>query len=70
MSPRRACPADSPSVGKTIRQLEALGDGGVTVAAIVREGYRRYIPAGYWPLFEGDILVLEADTHALVQARR
>jgi di/tricarboxylate transporter len=58
-------PADSPCVGKTVRELEALGDGGVTVAAIIREGYRRYIPAGYWPLFEGDILVLEADTHAL-----
>ena len=35
------------------------------MAAIVREGYRRYVPAGYWPLFEGDILILEADTHAL-----
>ncbi len=58
-------PASSPCIGKTVRELEALGDGGVTVAAIVREGYRRYIPAGYWPLFEGDILVLEADTHAL-----
>lgn len=58
-------PADSPCVGKTVRELEALGDGGVTVAAIIREGYRRYIPAGYWLLFEGDILVLEADTHAL-----
>jgi di/tricarboxylate transporter len=58
-------PAASPCVGKTVRELEALGDGGVTVAAIIREGYRRYIPAGYWPLFEGDILVLEADTHAL-----
>jgi di/tricarboxylate transporter len=61
-----AClPAASPYVGKTVRDLEALGDGDVTVAAIIREGYRRYIPAGYWPLFEGDILVLEADTHAL-----
>ncbi len=58
-------PAASPYVGKTVRDLEALGDGDVTVAAIIREGYRRYIPAGYWPLFEGDILVLEADTHAL-----
>jgi di/tricarboxylate transporter len=58
-------PAESPSVGKTVRDLEALGDGGVTVAAIIREGYRRYIPAGYWPLFGDDILVLEADTHAL-----
>jgi di/tricarboxylate transporter len=58
-------PAGSPCVGKTVRNLEALGDGDVTVAAIIREGYRRYIPAGFWPLFEGDILVLEADTHAL-----
>ena len=58
-------PAGSPYVGNTVRDLEALGDGDVTVAAIIREGYRRYIPAGYWPLFEGDILVLEADTHAL-----
>ena len=58
-------PATSPCVGKTVRELEALGDGDVTVAVIIREGYRRYVPAGYWPLFEGDILVLEADTHAL-----
>ena len=58
-------PAASPCIGKTVRDLEALGDGDVTVVAIIREGYRRYIPAGYWPLFEGDILVLEADTHAL-----
>ena len=58
-------PAASPYVGKTVRDLETLGDGDVTVAAIIREGYRRYIPAGYWALFEGDILVLKADTHAL-----
>jgi di/tricarboxylate transporter len=58
-------PAGSPYVGKTVRDLEALGDGDVTVAAIIREGYRRYIPAGFWQLFEDDILVLEADTHAL-----
>jgi di/tricarboxylate transporter len=49
-------PAASPYVGQTVRDLEALGD---------REGYRRYIPAGHWTLFEGDILVLKADTHAL-----
>ena len=58
-------PANSPYVGKTVRDLEALGDGDVTVAAIVRENHRRYIPAGFWPLFAGDILVLKADTHAL-----
>jgi di/tricarboxylate transporter len=60
-------PAASPYVGKTIRDLEALGDGDITVAAVIREEYRRYIPAGYWRLFEGDILVLQADTHALSQ---
>ena len=65
-----ACRRPRPYVGKTVRDLEALGDGDVTVAAIIREGYRRYIPAGYWTLFEGDILVLEADTHALSQAGR
>jgi di/tricarboxylate transporter len=58
-------PSNSPYVGKAVRDLEALGEGDVTVAAIIREEYRRYTPAGYWPLFEGDILVLEADTHAL-----
>ena len=36
-------PAASPYVGRTVRDLEALGDGDVTVAAIIREGYRRYI---------------------------
>jgi di/tricarboxylate transporter len=58
-------PVTSPYVGRTVRDLEALGDGNVTVAAIIRERYRRYIPAGHWTLFEGDILVLKADTHAL-----
>ena len=58
-------PAASPYVHKAVRELEGLAEGDVTVAAIIREGYRRYIPAGHWILYEGDILVLEADTHAL-----
>lgn len=58
-------PAVSAYVGRTVRDLEVLGDGDVTVAAIIREGYRRYIPTGHWTLFEEDILVLKADTHAL-----
>jgi di/tricarboxylate transporter len=60
-------PPASPYVGKTVRDLETLGDGDVTVVAIIREEYRRYIPAGHWTLYEGDILVLEADTHALAR---
>ena len=35
---------DCATRGKTVRELEALGDGDVTVAAIIREGYRRYVP--------------------------
>jgi di/tricarboxylate transporter len=58
-------PATSPLVGKTVADLEALGDGNVTVVAIVRETERRYIPAGDWTLFAGDILVLQSDPHAL-----
>ena len=58
-------PAASPYVGRTVRDLETLGDGDVTVAAIIRERFRRYIPTGHWTLFEGDVLVLKADTHAL-----
>jgi di/tricarboxylate transporter len=58
-------PAASAYVVTTGRELEELGDRDVTVAALIRGDYRRYIPSGYWPLLEGDILVLEADTHAL-----
>jgi len=58
-------PDTSPFVGKTVADLEAFGEGDVTVAAIVREGNRRYVPSGHWVLFAGDVLVLEADTQAL-----
>lgn len=58
-------PEDSPMVGKTVADLEKLSDGGVTVTAIIREDKRRYTPAGYWPLFAEDVLVLEADPEEL-----
>ncbi|KAA1053755.1 SLC13 family permease [Azospirillum argentinense] len=58
-------PATSPLVGKTVADLEALGEGGVTVIAIIREAERRYVPAGHWTLFADDILVLQSDPHAL-----
>lgn len=58
-------PEGSPFVGKTVFELEEAGEGEVTVAAIIRERYRRYVPSGHWVLFEDDILVLEADTQAL-----
>ncbi|HKW54085.1 MAG TPA: SLC13 family permease, partial [Stellaceae bacterium] len=58
-------PADSPYVGRTVAELEELGDGDLTVAAIIRENYRRYVPSGHWTLFADDVLVLECDPHVL-----
>ena len=58
-------PEGSPVAGQTVRDFEEMGEGEVTVIAIIREGERRYIPAGHWVLFAGDVLVLQADPVAL-----
>src|SRR5512144_459683 len=58
-------PAGSPLVGKTVSDLEELGEDEIAVAAIVREQRHRYVPAGHWVLFEHDLLVLEGDADAL-----
>jgi di/tricarboxylate transporter len=58
-------PADSPYVGRTVAELEELGEGDLTVSAIIRENYRRYVPSGHWTLFADDVLVLECDPHVL-----
>ncbi|HYD31622.1 MAG TPA: SLC13 family permease, partial [Azospirillaceae bacterium] len=55
----------SPMVGRTVADLEALSDGEVSVAALIREKYRRFVPASHWTLMAGDVLVLEGDPHAL-----
>jgi di/tricarboxylate transporter len=55
----------SPLIGKTVGDLEALGDGELRIAAIIREQSRRYVPASGWTLFENDILVLESAPHLL-----
>ena len=58
-------PEDSPLVGKTVADLEALGDGEVTVTGIIREQSHRYVPRPHWTLYAGDILVLQGDPTAL-----
>jgi di/tricarboxylate transporter len=58
-------PEGSPFVDRTVAELEELGEGDLTVAAIIREGRRRYVPHGHWTLFAGDVLVLEADPQVL-----
>jgi len=45
----------------TVEALEEQGDGELSVAAIVREGSRRYVPSGDWRIFAGDVLVVLAD---------
>ncbi len=55
-------PEDSPFVGRTVADLEEEGEGDVTVAAVIREGFRRYVPHGHWTLLKDDILLLEGDT--------
>jgi di/tricarboxylate transporter len=58
-------PEGSPFAGKTVRELEESGEGDVSVAAVIREEFRRYVPAAHWTLYAGDILVLQCDAHAL-----
>ncbi len=58
-------PDENPLVGKTVADFEALGEGDMTVAAILRENNRRYVPNAHWTLFAGDILVVQGDAGAL-----
>jgi di/tricarboxylate transporter len=58
-------PDDSPMAGKTVADLEALGEGEVTVSAIIREHSHRYVPRPHWMLYPGDTLVLQGDPTAL-----
>ena len=58
-------PDGSPFVGKTVAELEKLGEGEVTVAGIIREQSHRYVPRANWTLYANDILVLQGDPTAL-----
>jgi di/tricarboxylate transporter len=58
-------PAGSAMVGRTLAELEALGEGRATVATIIRERFRRYPPTPGWQIREGDVLLLEGDPETL-----
>jgi di/tricarboxylate transporter len=58
-------PEESPLVGKTVADLELLGDGGAEVSTIIRERFRRYTPSPSWELLAGDMLLLEGEPAAL-----
>ncbi|HEX7640071.1 MAG TPA: SLC13 family permease, partial [Burkholderiaceae bacterium] len=54
-------PAEPADPALTVRGLEDLSEGEMSVAAIVREGHRRYVPAEDWRLFPGDVVVVLGD---------
>lgn len=60
-----AVPEDSPVVGKTVAELEKLGQDQVTVSALVRLDRHRYVVDGHWPIHAGDILQIQGEHEAL-----
>lgn len=58
-------PEDSPAAGKQVAELEAMGDGDVTVTTIIRERFRRYTPSAHWQLYPGDVLLIQGEPSAL-----
>ncbi|MEO8715710.1 MAG: SLC13 family permease [Acetobacteraceae bacterium] len=58
-------PPCSPATGRTVAELERMGDGDVAVATVVRERFRRYVPTPDWRLAEGDVVLLRGEPAGL-----
>ena len=56
---------NSPLIGKPLAALEVLAEGALTVAAVIREGGRRFFPAPELALAHNDILAVQADPVAV-----
>ena len=54
-------PEASPFVGRTVAELEALGEEGLRVTAVIRERFRRHVPRPDWILAAGDVLLLTGE---------
>ena len=54
-------PAASPAAGRTVAELERMGDGAVQVATVVRERFRRYVPTPEWRLRPDDVVLLRGE---------
>ncbi len=57
--------AESPLVGGTVGDLEAMSRGEVMVASLIRDKGHHYIPSRHWKIEQDDVLVLEADPRDL-----
>lgn len=63
-------PEDSEFSGKTVKELEALGEGEVEVLAILRRRERNSSPVGGVKLRAGDIIILKGEPAALERVVR
>ena len=51
----------SPLVGQTVSALEAMAEGDLTVAAVIRGGRQRAMPSAHWEFVAGDLVAVQAD---------
>ena len=51
----------SPLIGQTVSVLEAMGEGDLTVAAVIRGGRQRAMPPAHWEFVSGDVVAVQAD---------
>ncbi len=58
-------PADTPLVGKSLADLQALAEGDVTILALIRGESRRLVPSPRARIEADDVIVLETDPAAL-----
>jgi di/tricarboxylate transporter len=59
-----AVPEESPAIGMTVAELEALGEGELSVSSLVRisdDDERHFVPSYRTRLVSGDILTVQAD---------
>ncbi|HKS89443.1 MAG TPA: SLC13 family permease [Stellaceae bacterium] len=62
--------ARSAYIGRTVGEVEELSGGAIGVTAVIRGETRRHVPGARWPVYAGDILVVEAEPVAIEQFAR
>lgn len=60
--------ADSPAVGKTLKDLDLRGETGATVIAVIRDGSTKVSPGAGYELHEGDTVIIVGTPKKLTRA--